>query len=139
MGASFLLVGVEMDYGIDEVKSYIGVHSLLPDGSSEHLYAGAIGSKSEELIESLSSFYDNDECANIEKAWGIIKTCVFDKFNMQSLSSQLKSKSDNVMTINEDVCDYIFEAMEGRLVDFEGKLSWTVYDHNQVVDLINKI
>lgn len=136
LGASFLLVGVDVDYGIDGIKSYIGVHSLLPDGSSEHLYAGAIGSKSEELVETLSSFYDNDECVDIKKAWGIIKTCVFDEFNVPILSSQMKSISDNEMIDIEN--DYIFEAMEGRLVDLRGKLSWTMYDHNQVLDLINK-
>ena len=95
LGASFFLVGVDVEYKEDGIRKYIGVHSLKPDGSSENIYAGAIGSKSVEVSNILSSCYDNEECVDMEKAWGIAKKCVYEQFHIQALSSQSSSQINN--------------------------------------------
>lgn len=141
LGASFFLVGVDVEYKEDGIRKYIGVHSLKPDGSSENIYAGAIGSKSVEVSNILSSCYDNEECVDMEKAWGIAKKCVYEQFHIQALSSQSSSQinNENENIEDKDTCNYVFEAIEGKFVHSDEKLTWTVLNHDQIVDLLHKV
>ena len=107
------------------------------DGSTEHIYAGAMGCKSGEILNILSTHYDNDKCTDLQKAWGIIRECVYNQFEIKNELKLHNKKSGH--NKEEHSCGYLFEAMEGRFIDLDGKLSWKMYDHDEILDLLGSI
>ena len=136
MGAGFFLIGVDQDYRCADFRNRVGVHSLRSDGSNEHIYAGAMGMKSREVMEILSKCYSNEACIDAKHAWHIAKKCVNGFKTQVELEGVDRYKHDV-----EATDEYTFEGMEASFADesgLDGKLSWKRFDHQQVLQALGE-